>query len=1059
MLVRLSTSFLIGSLLQGCLATDAFVDRYLDADRDGERTHAVGGTDCDDADASVGVGQEEVCGNGRDDDCDGVIDDRGVGEAVFYADGDGDGFGAAAHQLILCDQPAGYAAVDGDCDDANSAAHPGAVEDCTDGFDNDCDGEVDNVAQPPLWWPDNDGDGRGDRMGPMVASCRPGDNLVDNNDDCDDENPGAYLGAPEVPYDGVDQDCAGGDDFDLDGDGYRLDPTSTTDAVSEDYTPDPGWELDCNDRDPFVHPHAAETHYDGVDQDCDGADDFDADGDGWASSLHGGEDCDDADREVFPGAEDRPRDGVDSNCDGSDDYDADGDGHRAPSVGGDDCDDDNPRVWLNCATCVDEDEDGVWVGCDDPTRVEDCDDANELAWESCATCRDADQDGRFTGCDRYPPDTAEDCDDARAEVWTAAACVSCRDEDQDGAWVGCDAYPIGFLEDCDDERVNAWASCATCPDADGDGVGAGQCDGSNLDCDDTLAAAWTTCLTCADLDGDGVPAGDCDIAALDIDDGDPNTTTGGGACVDADLDGAFVDCDQYVSVARDCDDSDPESVVAEWEVPGDGIDQDCDGSDLPVADGFGVFVSLNGEDDGVCGAMADPCRSIGVGEARAHASGAHLFVAAGTYEEEVSLRVGLSGSLDPVTWAPSEQRTEVVGTVDVLPELGRDLVRVAGLDVVPSSVRGGTVAVVHVLAPRVLLADMHVQPPPLGSLCTAVKADFGTLRIEDSWMGSCQTGPVHQTVVAGVVPRPTHRFEFVRSDVAVEASHDGECTGIQFVGHELALIASEVRMAGCRTTYGLDAYGPTSSTRYPWMALTEVDVLMDQTVVVATGQELAAGADLTNAAHANVRRTLVEVTSEGQARGVRLNVNYLGAIDYMRGGLLDTVGLVVAGSESSVGLSSDGRPHVNVVHSSLHVRSERGEAVGIELMFSSSTSVLNSIINSSGSVLWGRRPDTLIELRGLLVDSSCTSLLDGFECVGESVEAFRECAWPGCVGVSDLEVDAARMGRDLRLLAGSPAIGNALVPVEASQFDLFGAMRPTEGPWDLGAVQYRPLSP
>jgi hypothetical protein len=46
----------------------------LDNDGDGEIPVVCGGTDCNDALGSVGAGADELCGNGRDDDCDGVID-------------------------------------------------------------------------------------------------------------------------------------------------------------------------------------------------------------------------------------------------------------------------------------------------------------------------------------------------------------------------------------------------------------------------------------------------------------------------------------------------------------------------------------------------------------------------------------------------------------------------------------------------------------------------------------------------------------------------------------------------------------------------------------------------------------------------------------------------------------------------------------------------------------------------------------------------------------------------------------------------------------------------
>ena len=55
---------------------------------------------------------------------------------------------------------------------------------------------------------------------------------------------------------------------------------------------------DCADDDASVHPGARETWYDGVDQDCDRQDDYDADGDGYRSIDWGGSDCDDRDPAV-----------------------------------------------------------------------------------------------------------------------------------------------------------------------------------------------------------------------------------------------------------------------------------------------------------------------------------------------------------------------------------------------------------------------------------------------------------------------------------------------------------------------------------------------------------------------------------------------------------------------------------------------------------------------------------------------------------------------------------------------------------------------------------------
>jgi len=71
-----------------------------------------------------------------------------------------------------------------------------------------------------------------------------------------------------------------------------------TDADGDGYDAEHFGGEDCDDEDPAVNPDATETWYDGVDQDCSGGSDYDQDGDGADAVAWGGVDCDDTDPEV-----------------------------------------------------------------------------------------------------------------------------------------------------------------------------------------------------------------------------------------------------------------------------------------------------------------------------------------------------------------------------------------------------------------------------------------------------------------------------------------------------------------------------------------------------------------------------------------------------------------------------------------------------------------------------------------------------------------------------------------------------------------------------------------
>jgi len=246
---------------------------------------------------------------------------------------------------------------------------------------------------------------------------------------------------------------------------------------------------DCADGD----PDAADL-CDGVDSDCDGQVDEDADElqwfpdedeDGYGGArgsliacsgpdgyVDNGLDCDDEDPDISPDAEEACG-GVDEDCDGL-------------------TDDDDPSVTGQSSFYLDEDDDGYGAGpsflfCEGPRGYVyndlDCDDDDASVGDSRTWYQDGDDDGygvstsTAASCDAPDGyvDNADDCDDRLASVnpGEAEVCLNDIDDDCDGDAGSCVPYE-GKLAATDAGTVvatslNYFGAALSSADTDGDG--------------------------------------------------------------------------------------------------------------------------------------------------------------------------------------------------------------------------------------------------------------------------------------------------------------------------------------------------------------------------------------------------------------------------------------------------------------------------------------------------------------------------------------------------------------------------------------------------------------
>ena len=408
-------------------------------------------SDCADGDPEVHPGALENCDTLVDDNCDGLFSsDNAIGCTEHFFDGDNDNWGTGAPRC-LCTPDGGFTAdKGGDCNDSTTSVHPGMLEICFNGQDDNCSGsdnDEDALACQPFYF-DSDGDGWGVEGDTRCLCTGEGAYSALNPGDCNDSMAAVHPAATEqcaTPFDDNcdgDLNASGGTGCfnyfkDVDGDGFGTSQTQCLCVPTGDFKAlQPG---DCKDSDPSVFPGAVEG-CDGVDNDCnDGIDeDCDSDKDGYCDStmpylpstlacLAGPGDCNDLNPTIHPNVPEKCN-GIDDNCvDGIDEgCDDDGDGFcdadlavfGNPDVclhGPGDCDDIDPNVNPNavevCGNALDDDCSGI---VDDSSGV-----------GSAKFFRDGDNDGWGNSFDsltlcaplgQYKAVQGGDCNDANPEV-------------------------------------------------------------------------------------------------------------------------------------------------------------------------------------------------------------------------------------------------------------------------------------------------------------------------------------------------------------------------------------------------------------------------------------------------------------------------------------------------------------------------------------------------------------------------------------------------------------------------------------------------------------------
>ncbi len=591
-----------------------------------------------------------------------------------------------------------------------------------------------------------------------------------------------------------------------------------------------------------------------------------------------------------------------------------------------------------------------------------------------------------------------------------AAFASCASDDDDD-----DSGGVSAADDANDDTTDDDADDDVDDDADDD-VDDDADDDVNDDTDDDVDDDLDD-----DLDDDSDDDTDDDVnddadddADDDVnDDADDDTQE----CIDEDGDGYGDNC----IAGPDCDDADPFINPSSPELPGDGIDQNCDDVDLICSNGTGVFVATTGDDTNP-GTMAAPLLTINAGAILALQAGKSVFVATGDYLEDVVTQVSLFGGYESAGW--TRDITVHFTSIDAATTTAIDVAGDLPISIQGFLINGGAVTDV---------ATSGINIAPGSSVMLRENTIGGGSGMRSSGV---KTNDAIVMIVENVISGGTGGIKYgiqnygdselrLTNNVISGGSGGGYSHGVFSEGGGTATITdNHIDGGSAEQSHGLynnsgnfliienTINGGAGIFNSKGVHNAGMATLVNNTINGGSGGESSVGVFGYNAKTILVNNTINGGSGSDYSKGVCFNTDFTGCTYKLVNNFID------GGSGA--------------------------QSIGIRLNAIFGRYGEGTVVNNN---IWGENLDTLYNSITLLAD-------------------LNSCGWRGCVEASGnisadpLFVDPA--SGDYHLQDTSPCIDAGINPIPTYispglvEFDFDGDPRPYGASWDIGPDEWRP---